>query len=102
MATTENSIIVAKTSKPLHKGNLFGILSYGGEINIDDKYGVRISKIGKDFAHIKIVLYGEKPSYKIHKDVKIKKVVEKVYDKRPKKEDYDMKIDKEISLFDDL
>ena len=110
MVTTENSIITAKTSTPLHKGNLFGILAHGGEINIDDKYGVRISKVNDNFVHIKIVMYGEKPTYKIHKDVKIKKVIEKeiiikekkiyVKEKKPDKEAYKMKVGKEVNLFD--
>ena len=112
--TTENSLIVAKTTTPIHKGQFFGVFSNGGEINIDNKYGVRVSKLGNgNFFHIKILMYGEKPAYKINKFVKVKKVIKEVpvikeklvkeikYVDKPK-EDYEMKIDKEVSLFEDL
>jgi len=100
--TVENSVIIAKTSSPQFKSSLFGIFNYGGEINIDDKYGVRFSPIGKDkkFLHIKIIVYGDKPSYKLNKFVKIKKVKEKVEKKKLK--EINLEVAKEMDLFDEV
>lgn len=100
--TVENSIIIAKTSKPQFKKSLFGIFNYGGEININDKFGVRFSPVGKGkkFLHIKIIVYGEKPSYKLNKFVKIKKVKEKRKKKKPK--EIDLEVAKEMDLFDEV
>jgi len=110
VVTTENSIILSKTSKPLYRGQLLGVFSNGGEVNIDDKYGIRISKVSTDFYHIKLLIYGEKPAYKVNKFVKIKKVIEKVpvikYKKpltiKKIKKDYEMKIEREVDLFEDM
>ena len=100
--TVENSIIIAKTSKPLYRGSVFGVFSNGGELNIDDKYGIRVSKVSKDFFHLKIILYGEKPSYKVNKFFKIKKIeVPIIKYKKPEKKGYEMKVEKEVGLFDE-
>jgi len=106
METLQNSIILAKTGKPIHKGQFYGVFNNGGEIVINDQYGIRISKISDGtFFHLKLLVYGEKPAYKVNKFVKIKKVIEKiqvpVY-RKPQKEDYEMEVNKEVSLFDDL
>lgn len=104
METLNNSIILAKTPKPIHKGQFYGVFSNGGEININDQFGIRISKLGDGtFFHLKLIVYGEKPAYKINKFVKVVKQVEKVeVYKNPKKEDYELEVNKEVGLFDDF
>jgi len=98
LETVENSIILCKTSKPFHRGQILGVFSNGGEINIDDKFGVRVSKVGKEFWHMKIIVYGDKPAYKVNKFVKVVKTIAK----KEEKKEFEMIVQEGGDLFDEL
>ena len=102
METVKESIILCKTSKPLHKGQLFGVMANGGEINIDDKFGVRFSRVSDIFWHCKLIVYGEKPSYKVNKFVKVIKQIQKVKAIKEDKKEFEMIVNEGGDLFDEL
>jgi len=98
--TVKNSLILAKMSKPLHRGQFFGLFSNGGELNIDGKFGVRISKIDKDYYTVKLIHYGEVPTYRVDKAVKV--IREKVEVSKENEGEFEMNVVEGGDMIDDL
>ncbi len=91
MEESKHTIITQKLIKPTQLYSL----AQGGEMVIDDKWGVKIIK-NNDWLNLQILVYDEPPKFKIKKhQVIIKKAV-------VKKEDYTFKVEGEENLFDVL
>ena len=81
-------------SQKLVKATQIYALAQGGEMVINDKWGLRIIK-NNDWLNLQILVYDEPPKFKIQKHTVYKKAV-------VKKEDFTFKVEGEEDLFDSL
>lgn len=89
-------IIIAR--KKLHLGMLMGQINYGGgEVALNDTYGIRFIRDGSQFVEVELIQYGigNKPTYQGW----IKPVASKPKNKpKPKDKPKEEKLDKHITV----
>jgi len=94
--------ILAK--KLVQQGTLFQLASKGGEIVINEKFGLKINKKEK-WCDVQLIIYDEPPTFKQNFGTT---KIEKVYIEKPviqkeiknKEKDYVMKVESEENLFE--
>jgi len=91
----ENIIL---SQKILHKGTMFSIVSGGGELLFDDKFGLKIVK-NKDFINLQLIVYSETPKFKLLKYTHPKNP--RIY-KTEQEKDTQLVLEKGGSIFDEM